>query len=125
VLVGWGGAPFVTEFAPDGSIVYDATLPHGGESYRAFRLPWSARPADAPRLAAVGGSLYASWNGATEVASWQLLEGGAATDLRATQTVPRRGFETPLRPAAAARFAAVLSLDARGNPLGRSSAVSL
>jgi hypothetical protein len=125
VLVGWGGAPFVTEFAPDGSIVYDATLPHGGESYRAFRLPWSARPADAPRLAAAGGSLYASWNGATEVASWQLLEGGSATDLRATQTVPRRGFETPLRPAAAARFAAVLSLDARGNPLGRSSAVSL
>jgi len=126
VVVGWGGARFVTEFAADGSIVYDAALPHGGESYRAFRFSWAARPDDAPRLAAAaGGTLYASWNGATEVASWQLLEGGSASDLRATQTVPRRGFETALRPGTAARFAAAVALDARGAPLGRSAAVAL
>jgi arylsulfotransferase ASST len=125
VVVGWGGSPFVTEFAPDGSIVFDASLPKGGQSYRAFRLPWSGRPGGDPALAAQNGVLYASWNGATEVASWQLLEGAAAADLRRTQTVPRAGFETALRPEASTRAAAVLALDRSGAPLGRSAPVAL
>ena len=75
VFVGWGGAPYVTEFTRSGAIAFDARLPRGGESYRAFRFPWVGRPTDRPALAARAGRLYASWNGATEVASWQLLEG--------------------------------------------------
>jgi hypothetical protein len=125
VLVGWGGSPYVTEFAADGSIVYDARLPHGGESYRAFRFPWTAQPAGAPRLAFTGDALYASWNGSTETASWQLLEGRSAADLRPTQTVPRRGFETVLRPASGSRYAAVAALDAAAAPLGRSESIAL
>ena len=39
VFVGWGGAPYVTEFTRSGEIAFDARLPRGGESYRAFRFP--------------------------------------------------------------------------------------
>jgi Arylsulfotransferase (ASST) len=120
VFVGWGGAQFVTEFTGDGSIRFDARLPKAGQSYRAFRFPWTGRPAGAPALAAANGWLYASWNGATEVASWQLLEDG-----RTSQTVPRTGFETQLRPTAAAKRASVVALDARGAPFGRSADVTL
>jgi Arylsulfotransferase (ASST) len=125
VLVGWGGSPYVTEFAPNGAIAFDARLPRGGQSYRAFRFPWVGRPAAPPSLAARGGTLYASWNGATEVASWQLLEGASASGLRQGQTVQRAGFETTLRPTAGARSAAVVALDRAGAPIGKSAVVAL
>jgi hypothetical protein len=125
VFVGWGGAPYVTEFTRSGAIAFDARLPRGGQSYRAFRFPWIGRPTDGPSLAARAGRLYASWNGATEVASWQLLEGANASDLHRTQTVPRTGFETPLTLAAQTRSAAVVALDRAGASLGSSTTVHL
>jgi Arylsulfotransferase (ASST) len=125
VVVGWGAAPYLTEFAADGSIVFDAALPHGGQSYRAFRFPWTGRPSAAPALVAAGETLHASWNGATGVASWQLLEGDTASTLRATQTVPRTGFETRLQPRPSTRYAAAAALDAGGAPLARSATVAL
>ena len=71
IVVGWGSEPYLTEFAPDGSIRFDAKLPHGGENYRAFRFPWVGRPSTPPALvrSPADGMLHASWNGATEVAS--------------------------------------------------------
>jgi hypothetical protein len=120
MFVGWGGSRFVSEFAPDGSIVFDAALPAGGQSYRASRSPWAARPSRPPDLAAHGGAVYASWNGATGVASWQLVE-----DDHATQTVPRTGFETQLRPAPTTRRVAAVALDGSGSPLGRSATIEL
>jgi hypothetical protein len=125
VFVGWGGAPYVTEFTRSGAIAFDARLPRGGQSYRAFRFPWVGRPTDRPSLGARGDRLYASWNGATEVASWQLLEGTSASDLRRTQTVPRTGFETHLTLATQTRRAAVIALDRGGAPLGTSTTVQL
>jgi hypothetical protein len=125
VFVGWGAAPYVTEFAESGAIAFDARLPRGGQSYRAFRFPWVGRPADRPSLEARARVLYASWNGATEVASWQLLEGAGAQDLRPGSSVPRTGFETALTPAAQTRSAAVVALDRRGASLGRSPVVEV
>ncbi|MFE9581824.1 arylsulfotransferase family protein [Nocardia sp. NPDC006044] len=37
-LVSWGVVPRISEFAPDGELVYDATVPFG--SYRAYADPW-------------------------------------------------------------------------------------
>jgi len=125
VVVGWGGEPYVTEFTRDGAIAFDARLPKGGQSYRAFRFPWVGRPTDRPALAARSGMLHASWNGATEVASWQLREGMSASDLRTSQTVPRAGFETVLMPARDTHHAAVVALDRAGAPRGTSSVVKL
>jgi hypothetical protein len=127
VIVGWGSEPYITEFARNGSIRFDAKLPHGGQNYRAFRFPWVGHPSEPPKLAAHGkGSdrqLYASWNGATEVASWQLETGTTANDLQAGSVTPRKAFETALRPPAGARYAAAVALDKQGKPLGTAAAV--
>jgi hypothetical protein len=127
VVVGWGSEPYVTEFAPDGTILLDVKLPHGGQNYRAFRFPWVGRPVTRPALVyrTLRGSrnVYASWNGATEVASWQLLLGGAAAELSPGDEAPRRGFETTFPVPAGVRYAAVVALDRHGRQLGRSKTI--
>ena len=52
-----------------------------GESYRAFRLPWIGLPAEPPTLyqrILDRTRVYASWNGATKVHTWQLRVGPSA-----------------------------------------------
>jgi len=66
------------------------------------------------------GTAYASWNGATEVASWQLVEGGTRT-----KTVARTGFETRLALAPQTKSVAVTALDRGGRELGTSPTVSV
>ena len=99
-MVGWGGLPNLTEFDAQGAIVYDAQLPAGENSYRVYREPWSAQPSEAPALIArTSGSataVYASWNGATTVASWQLLTGSSASHMTPVSTTPKSGFETTI-----------------------------
>lgn len=80
VFVGWGSAPYLAEFTREGKVLFEARFPPEVESYRAFRLPWSGHPDDAPAVAAERGSgdkvtVYASWNGTTEVAGWRVLDG--------------------------------------------------
>ena len=129
VVVGWGGLPYVTEFRPGGAIHFDARLPKGGQNYRAFRLPWLGRPSEPPQLVAhtVAGrrSLYASWNGATEVASWRLEAGPRRGDLTAALTRPKQGFETSLPIPRNRAFVAAVALDSRGEVLGRSTTIRL
>lgn len=115
----------MTEFAEDGAIVFDARLPHGGQSYRAFRFPWVGRPTDRPVLAVRAGMAYASWNGATELASWQLLQGANASNLQNGPRIQRTGFETTLTPGAQARSVAVVALDGAGVSLGKSATVDV
>lgn len=125
VIVGWGSEPFVTEFAPDGRIQFDMRLPNGGMTYRAFRFPWVGSPREPPRLARGPGAsaLYASWNGATEVAAWRLLAGSRVADLQPVSTTPRTGFETKLTFPEGARVTAVEALDRRSKWLARSNVV--
>jgi len=129
VLVGWGTEPYVTEYAHDGRVLLDLHLPPTGQNYRALRLPWRGRPAVPPALAArrTAGrhQLFASWNGATELAAWRLETGARAGSLADSGTVPRRGFETRFVAPAGAAYAAVVALDRHGRPLGRSKTVRL
>jgi hypothetical protein len=127
VLVGWGSEPFITEFAPGGGIRFDARLPEGSQNYRVFRFPWVGSPSEPPRLARAGreAALYASWNGATEVAAWQLLSGARKSNLQPASTTPRSGFETKLTPDRDAGFAAVVALDRRSKPLAKSNVIRL
>ena len=43
-VVGYGGVPAISEFAPGGTLLFDAHLPYDMSFYRAFRFPWSGRP---------------------------------------------------------------------------------
>jgi hypothetical protein len=125
VFVGWGSAPYLTEHDRDGDILFDAGFPAEVESYRAFRFPWRGRPQGDPDLAVESGSdgkvtLYASWNGATEVASWEVLAGPAADDLKRAGSAPRKGFETAIAFRTEEPFVAVGAKDRSGRMLGTS-----
>ncbi|HYB24778.1 MAG TPA: arylsulfotransferase family protein [Solirubrobacteraceae bacterium] len=130
VFICWGETPRVSEFDRSGNLLFDAVLGEKYECYRAFRLPWSGRPAAAPAIALDGSgrsrTVYASWNGATEVHTWRLLAGARRDDLRAVASTPRQGFESVLAlPPRHGGHVAVEALDAHGRPLGRSPTVKL
>ncbi|HMD56588.1 MAG TPA: arylsulfotransferase family protein [Solirubrobacteraceae bacterium] len=126
-MVGWGGLPNFTEFNAQGQLIYDAQLPRGENSYRVYRLPWAGQPTTGPAIAAhsSGGvsTVYASWNGATTVSSWQLLSGPSASQLSVVSTTLRSGFETTI-PAPAASLYEVRALSASGRVLAASQAIS-
>jgi hypothetical protein len=129
VLVGWGSEPYVTEFAPDGSIRFDAKLPRGGQNYRALRYPWAGTPSAPPALAVRGAGkarrLYVSWNGSTNVAAWEVHTGTTAHALALVHKGRRTGFETALTVPVAARYARVVALDGTGKHLRASKTIRL
>ena len=51
VFVGWGSAPFFSEYSKEGELLFDAEFPGSAQSYRAFRFPWKGDPADDPAVA--------------------------------------------------------------------------
>ena len=128
VFVGWGSAPFVSEHTRDGELLFEARFPESVESYRAFRFPWKGLPKDRPAIAAESGpedrvTLYASWNGATEVASWEVLAGPAPDELGSLGRAPRRGFETAISFTTEEPYVGVRARDRSGRALGASEAV--
>ena len=40
MLVGWGTLPYISEFGPSGRLLFNAELPPGVSTYRAYLLPW-------------------------------------------------------------------------------------
>jgi hypothetical protein len=128
-LVGWGTQPYVSEFAADGSLVWDVHMAVKQQTYRGFRATWHGRPKDEPALAAgrstSGGAkrLYASWNGATEVAGWAVKAGSSSHALKRVGVVKRSGFETAISVGRARGHASVTALDASGRRLGESRAI--
>ena len=130
IVVGWGAQPYVSEFARSGSLLFDAYFGHDkppgedADTYRAYRFLWHGQPRDRPVVVIAGDTAYSSWNGATEVASWQVLAGASAGQLKAAQTVAKNGFETPIRLTKSAAFYAVRALSRDGKVLGTSEAVA-
>ena len=123
-LVGWGHQPYVTEFGPHGRTLLDLRFGRSGvDSYRAYRFRWVGRPRSKPTVAVEGNTLYASWNGATEVRSWQLLGGPDKKRLRPLLAVPKTGFEAAIPLRADTPWVAVRALDRLGRSLARSAAV--
>ena len=124
-FVGWGTAGAFTEFAPDGTVRFDATLADGSVTYRAFRAPWVGRPAERPKVAITrdtGGAVaHVSWNGATEVAKWRADMGARQGALRPVATVHRTGFETTVPVGSRHGYLALTALDAAGKALGTSA----
>jgi hypothetical protein len=100
VMVGWGSAPCFSEFSRDGKMLLNAEFPPECESYRAFRFSWSGHPADTPALAVEQRSrnsvaLHASWTGATEVATWEVISGPHPNRLEPLGSVPATASRRP------------------------------
>jgi hypothetical protein len=125
-LVGYGGVPAISEFAGDGTLVFDAHQPYDMSFYRAFRYPWSARPQSPPAILASANDtgeetiVHASWNGATGVASWRVHAGEHPGSLKAQAVIGVDGFESSTTLPAKHAYAAVQALDASGGVLGTS-----
>jgi Arylsulfotransferase (ASST) len=128
-VVGYGGVPVISEYAKDGSLLFDAHQPFDMSFYRAFRAPWSGRPLSPPAiLAAVNNTgeetiVHASWNGATGVASWRVLAGGRPEALTAQATIRAEGFESSTTLPVKHAYVAVQALDPGGRVLGTSRTV--
>jgi hypothetical protein len=130
VFIGWGSNPLMSEFSREGELLFSASFPPEVESYRAFRFPWRGQPArERPALVAerVGEEglvrAYASWNGATEVASWELLAGSDPRRMNPVGEVPREGFETAIEVRTSEPYVGVRARDASGRVLGTSRAI--
>jgi hypothetical protein len=125
VFVGWGSSPYFSEYTASGTLLLDAVLPGSDLSYRATLEQWVGLPTTSPsaatRRANGRTSVYASWNGATEVASWRVI-GGTSTTVVATHR--RSGFETAIAlPQNAPATLRVQALDAQGGVIGTSRTV--
>ncbi len=127
VFVGYGNLPFFAEYTKSGQLVMDALFPGSDLSYRAIKIPpgtWVGQPQSPPSAAAhaSGGksTVYASWNGATQVASWRVLAGASASQLSAVATTARAGFETAIPVSQSYAAYQVQALDASGKVIGTS-----
>jgi hypothetical protein len=128
VFVGWGSSPVLSEFSRGGELLFDANFPSEGESYRSFRFPWKGYPKYAPVITAEAGSndevkIFASWNGATEVATWQVFAGRGTDDLEHIGSAPRKGFETVITVKTNEPYVGVNAVDASGKVIGSSRAI--
>jgi len=130
VFVGWGSQPYFSEFSREGELLLDARFLPECESYRASRFPWKGHPTEEPAVAVEQLTdekmeLYASWNGATEVESWEVLSGTRPGSVETVGSVPRDGFKTAMLVQSAAPYVAVRARDHTGGVLGTSAPVEL
>ena len=103
VLMGWADDILISEHAPDGRVLMEAHIKPSLDSYRCYKYEWVGQPLEPPNLysaAYVSGTdtrtmAYVSWNGATEVAHWDLYESDVDGVLgKRLLSAKRKGFET-------------------------------
>ena len=129
VLIGWGSQRAYSEHSPDGRLVFDGRLSTANDTYRAYRQDWTALPRGGRPAIAVDGrgsqrtAVYASFNGATEIATWEVLAGRSASSLAPVGSGRKVGFETTISAPSAGPFFAVRAKDASGAVLGTSKVV--
>jgi hypothetical protein len=118
LFVGWGRIGDASELSPSGQDVFDLNLAAPTNSYRDFRYPWSAQPVSPPSIAAVAAGaqtqIYASWNGATDVASWEVVAGASSSSLSPVGSYPDTGFETSILAPTTGPYVGVEALSASG-----------
>ncbi|MEM8534299.1 MAG: arylsulfotransferase family protein, partial [Chloroflexota bacterium] len=98
-LIGWGTAETtLTEVTPAGDIAFELAFDPPYVSYRVFRFPWQGFPNTEPTLMTMtddeGERLAYSWNGATEIDSYQVYGDAQPTSTTELETREKSGFET-------------------------------
>lgn len=81
VLISWGGGRALSEFSSDGELLCDHRLLDPLSAFdflmtakpsRASKHTWTGKPLTKPMMKISGHKIQVNWNGATEVAGWQL-----------------------------------------------------
>jgi EmrB/QacA subfamily drug resistance transporter len=124
VFVGFGSEPYFAEYSRSGQLLFEAELPGPDLAYRATLEQWVGLPLSVPSGAARGTSagttVYASWNGATELVSWRVLGGSGVSHLTTVAKAPRSGFETAIQVPGKSGTFELQALDSGGRVIGTS-----
>lgn len=124
-FIGWGGPPYFSEDNALGQQDFSANFNFPTATYRAERFVWNGQPTTRPN-AVIGTSsdgatdVYASWNGATDVARWVVLADESGRLHRVASEAPT-GFETAIRLGGGYRRVEVEALGQTGHVLGTSA----
>ncbi|KAK2809696.1 hypothetical protein FQN50_003541 [Emmonsiellopsis sp. PD_5] len=137
IFIGWSEGGYHTEHSPKGTLIMEArfAIPSSSNhsrynSYRSYKHPFIGRPSTPPAaVASLHGSpasgfmtlIHASWNGATEVASWRFYA-------RHNETAPpvvvgnatKVDFETEFAARGYLDWLSVEAVDRRNKTLGMS-----
>jgi hypothetical protein len=136
-FVGWGQSQYFSEFSAAGNtesnpslnLLYDAQIPANNYTYRAYRETWVGTPYYPPSIAVRSSSgqvtVYASWNGSTETATWQVYAGKSSNMLSLVTSSAKSGFETAIASPNNGPYFQVRALNGSGGVLGTSKVVKL
>jgi EmrB/QacA subfamily drug resistance transporter len=124
VFVGWGSEPFFSEYDRSGKLLFEGELPGPDLTYRATLEQWTGQPLAPPvgaaRQADGRTTVYASWNGATELASWRVLAGAAGAQQKVLAPHAKAGFETAIAVPQGYKSFRLQALDSGGRVIGSS-----
>lgn len=101
-IVGFGSQPFFAELDHDGNILLDVQFgkTNAINCYRAFKQQWQGKPSTKPDIHwdKEGSKTYFSWNGATDVESWEVYTANTSNSGTWTNVTSARrtGFETTI-----------------------------
>ncbi|THZ82942.1 hypothetical protein D6C84_05363 [Aureobasidium pullulans] len=132
VHLGWGEHPYFSEHTADGSAVMYAKVAYRASNvmiYRSHKFPWVGQPLTKPALWTYsktndeksGMVFYVSWNGATEIASWNFYaSANRSGPFNLVGNTKKTGFETTMRYNNVTTWGFAEALDKDGNALERS-----
>ena len=135
VVVGWGtghvttlhggNTNVFTEYSKGGNRLLDAVIPNPDLSYRTYLQSWVGLPLTPPSGAVRSShgktTVYASWNGATQVVAWRVLAGSSKSSLKtAVSKASKTGFETAMPVNGGPKVFEVQALASSGKVLGTS-----
>lgn len=141
-FVDWGALPRFSEFDRHDDLIFDAALPATYNSYRAYRHEWhaepDARPVATASLTADGNTqVHAIWNGATDVARWDVVAVSSdgdrddrdgswnSDDRRRVASADWNGLDTAIDVSEPLGRVAVVARSRDGRVIGRSAPVEV
>lgn len=134
-FIGWGESQYFSEYKKRGNTVedpavntlYNAKMPGNNYTYRAYKDHWVGIPFYPPSIALKSSgektTVFASWNGSTETASWRVFGGRHPNFLSKIKSSRKKGFETAIEICSYHRYYQVKAVDAHGKVIGTSEIV--
>lgn len=131
--LGWGEHAYFSEHTADGEAVMYAKLAERASNvmiYRSNKYNWTAQPITKPALWAFSrtganmSTFWFSWNGATEVKTWNLYTADSSSGPWSyAGSVEKNGFETEFHVDDVSDWSYSEAVDGKGRALGRSAIV--
>ena len=134
IFIGWSEMGIQSEHAPDGTILMHARMmAEWLGSYRSLKFNFTGRPSEKPAVHSVAYKtddddaessvtvVHISWNGATEVASWNMYKTTKEGDTKElVRSIERTGFESIIEYNGFAGFILLEAVGKHGEVLGES-----